>query len=65
MPVRPPSPQAEKELLSKLDEVNSQVNNWLKDLEKKRNEYTNQTRVRAKSAITRHDDEDDSHSVVE
>ena len=65
MPVRPPSPQAEKELLSKLDEVNSQVNNWLKDLEKKRDQYTNQTRVRAKSAITRHDDEDDSHSVVE
>ena len=41
MPVRPPSPQAEKELLSKLDEVNSQVNNWLKDLEKKREQYTN------------------------
>ena len=61
MPVRPPSPQAEKELLSKLDEVNLQVNNWLKDLEKKRDEHQTQTRVRAKSAITRPANEDQSH----
>ena len=26
----PPSPRAEKEMLSKLDEVGSTVNNWLK-----------------------------------
>ena len=30
----PPSPRAEKEMLTKLDEVGSTVNNWLKQLEK-------------------------------
>ena len=30
----PPSPKAEKEILSQLDEVKSQVNEWLKKLEK-------------------------------
>jgi len=36
MPPCPPSPKVEKDLLSKLDEVNSKVNNWLKDLEEKK-----------------------------
>ena len=32
-PPMPASPKAEQEMLSKLDEVNSTVNNWLKKIE--------------------------------
>lgn len=36
IPKPPESPKVEKEILSKLDEVNSQVTSWLKQLETKK-----------------------------
>ena len=50
MPPRPASPKAEKDLLNKLNEVNAQVNNWLKNIEQKRDDEHQSSR-RSKSVL--------------
>jgi len=45
---KPQSPKAEKQLLSKLDEVNSQVNDWINKLEQqKRTSSVNNSKLNA------------------
>ena len=61
-PPMPPSPRAEQEMLSKLDEVGSTVNNWLKKIEENRAKLipnkkrpSNISGLRSKSANCRTD----------